>query len=234
MPVGIMLNLLAVVIGGLIGSLVKDRMPQTLKDSLNMIFGLSSMGMGIASIVLMQNMPAVIFSLIAGTCFGLMIHLGDKIMALAGKMQKLMGMEKSGNSAQLVTVMVLFCASGTGIYGSLVSGMNGDHSILIAKSILDLFTAMIFACALGKTVSLIAVPQAVVMLGLFFLAGVIVPLTTPEMINDFKACGGFIMVATGFRILQLKQFPTADMIPAMILVMPLSWLWVTYILPLVG
>ena len=61
-----------------------------------------------------------------------------------------------------------------------------------------------------------------------------VPLTTPAMINDFKACGGFIMLATGFRILQLKQFPTADMIPAMILVMPLSAFWVSVILPLLS
>ena len=48
----------------------------------------------------------------------------------------------------MVTAMVLFCASGTGIYGSLTSGMTGDHSILIAKSILDFLTAMIFACQL--------------------------------------------------------------------------------------
>ncbi len=234
MPVGIIINVLSVVIGGLIGSVVKDRMPERYKENLNMIFGLASMGMGIGSIVLMRNMPAVIFSLIAGTCLGMAVHLGEKITSLAGKMQKMMGMNDSSNAAQLVTVIVLFCASGTGIYGSLVSGMNGDHSILIAKSILDLFTALIFACALGKAVSMIAVPQAVIMLALFFLAGVIVPLTTPEMIDDFKACGGFIMVATGFRILQLKQFPTADMIPAMILVMPLSWAWMTYIIPLLG
>ncbi len=234
MPVGIIINVLSVIIGGLIGSVVKDRMPERYKENLNMIFGLASMGMGIGSIVLMRNMPAVIFSLIAGTCLGMAVHLGEKITSLAGKMQKMMGMNDSSNAAQLVTVIVLFCASGTGIYGSLVSGMNGDHSILIAKSILDLCTALIFACALGKAVSMIAVPQAVIMLALFFLAGVIVPLTTPEMIDDFKACGGFIMVATGFRILQLKQFPTADMIPAMILVMPLSWIWMTYIIPLLG
>jgi hypothetical protein len=40
-------------------------------------------------------------------------------------------------------------------------------------------------------------------------------------------------VATGFRMLKLKMFPTADMIPAMILVMPISFMWVNYVLPLV-
>ncbi len=54
------------------------------------------------------------------------------------------------------------------------------------------------------------------------------------MINDFKACGGFLMLATGFRMVKLKNFPTADMIPAMVLIMPMSCFWVTYILPLVS
>ena len=54
----------------------------------------------------------------------------------------------------LITIIVLFCASGTGIYGSIVAGMSGDHSILISKSILDLFTAAIFACNLGLAVDI--------------------------------------------------------------------------------
>ena len=112
--------------------------------------------------------------------------------------------------------------------------MSGDHSILIAKSILDLPTSMIFACTLGAVVSVIALPQLVIFLALFLGARLIFPLTTPAMINDFKACGGFIMLATGFRIIKVKQFPIADMIPALLLVMPLSWLWATCILPLLG
>ena len=134
----------------------------------------------------------------------------------------------------LVTIIVLFCASGTGIYGSIVSGMSGDHSVLISKSILDLFTAAIFACSLGMVVCMIAIPQLIIFLILFFAATAIFPLTTPGMINDFKACGGFLMLATGFRMVKLKNFPTADMIPAMVLIMPMSWFWVTYVLPLVS
>ena len=90
----------------------------------------------------------------------------------------------------------------------------------------------IFACNLGFVVSAIALPQFVVFSFLFYLAGVIVPLTTSAIIGDFTACGGFLMVATGFRIIQVKMFPTADMIPAMVLVMPISWFWISFIVPL--
>ena len=138
------------------------------------------------------------------------------------------------SSAVLVTALVLFCASGTGIYGSIVAGMTGDHSILLAKSILDFATALIFACTLGIVVSLIAVPQFLIFMALYLLAGAIYPLCTPAMINDFKACGGILLLATGFRMIKVKEFPVADMIPAMALAMPVSYLWTNYIMPLMG
>lgn len=243
MPIGVIINTLSIFIGGIAGAFTGNSLSQQFKENLNMIFGMCAMGMGVSSIILMENMPAVIFSLIAGTTLGLAVHFGDRLNDIAGIMQRAAAkiikptstsMSHEEFMATLVTVIVLFCASGTGIYGSIVSGMTGDHSVLIAKSILDLFTALIFACSLGMVVSLIAIPQAVIFLLLFFCAKLILPLTTPVMINDFKAAGGFIMLATGFRMIKVKMFPTADMIPAMILVMPFSWLWTAFILPLVS
>ena len=110
--------------------------------------------------------------------------------------------------------------------------MTGNVTILLSKSVLDFFTAMIFACSLGLATSLIAVPQLVIFGLLYLLANLIYPLTTPVMINDFKACGGFILLATGLRIARIREFPIADMIPAMILVMPISAVWVNCISPL--
>ncbi len=242
MPVGVLVNALSVALGGVLGALFGGRLSGDFKEKLNMIFGCCSMAMGISTIVLMENMPAVVFSVIIGTALGLALHLGAWIDRAAAGMQRAVsrvlpvhpGLPQAEYNATLVTVIVLFCASGTGIYGSIVAGMTGDHSILIAKSILDLFTALIFACTLGPVVSAIALPQVVIFLSLFACAGAIFPLTTPAMINDFKACGGVLLLCTGFRILKVKDFPIADMIPAMILVMPASWLWAARIAPLVA
>lgn len=241
MPIGVIINTIAIFLGGIAGALLGDKLPEKYKEQLNLIFGLCSMGMGISSIVLMKYMPAVVFALIIGTIVGLVFKLGDKVYELCSKLQKVMirivpkketNMSETEFLATLITVIVLFCSSGMGIYGSLSEGMTGDSSLLITKSILDFFTAEIFACNLGYIVSLIAVPQFVIFTALFLSASFIVPLTTPDMIADFKACGGFLMVAAGFRILKLKMFPVVDMIPAMILVMPFSWFWVNIILHL--
>lgn len=93
---------------------------------------------------------------------------------------------------------------------------------------------MIFACRLGKAVSFIGIPQFAILFAIFCLARVIVPLTTDVMVADFKACGGFVLVSTGLRIMKLKNFPVADMIPAMIIVMLVSYAWTTWLLPLIG
>ena len=241
MPIGIIVNGTAVIIGGLLGTFVGPKLSEGLKANLNLIMGLCAMTMGISSVVQMVNMPAVILAVILGTVIGLAVRLGDRIQAGGLLMQKGISAILPGDQDRtpeykslLVTAIVLFCASGTAIYGSMVSGMTGDHSILLAKSILDLPTSLIFACTLGMVTSFIAIPQMLIFLLLFVLAKVIYPYCTPEMIGDFKACGGVLLLATGLRMMKIKEFPIADMIPAMLLVMPLSSLWTAVILPVVS
>lgn len=99
-------------------------------------------------------------------------------------------------------------------------GMTGDPSILIAKSFLDFFTAMIFACSLGIAVSVISIPLLIIQLTLAWAAALILPLTTPSMMADFSAVGGLLLLATGLRICGIKMFPVVNMLPALLLAMP--------------
>lgn len=240
--IGIIINCLAVIIGGILGMVFGKKMSQEFTAKLNNVFGVCAAGMGISSIVLMENMPPVILAIVLGTVIGLACKLGCLISrageCLQRPVSKLLGnrgsstLPKEEYLSLLVTTIVLFCSSSTGIYGSLDAGMTGNCTILISKSILDLFTAMVFACNLGAVVSVVAAPQFVIFTTLFLAAKAIYPLTTPVMIADFKACGGFLLLATGFRIAKMQEFPIADMLPAMVLVMPLSALWTNCIVPL--
>lgn len=63
MPVGVIINALSVVIGGILGTVAGHKLSPKFKADLTMIFGLCSMGMGISTIANMENMPAVIFPL---------------------------------------------------------------------------------------------------------------------------------------------------------------------------
>jgi hypothetical protein len=237
MPVGVMADMASVILGGIAGTKLKQILTINFRDNLNLILGLCSLGMGISSLVLMEHMPPVILSIIIGTCIGNVLHLEQRIYHAGEKMQNTMGGRDKSTSPEytdlLVTAIVLFCSSGTGIYGAMIEGIAGEHTILIAKSILDFFTAAIFACSLGTAVSFIAIPQGIIFLLLFFLSGRIPSVwMESSIINDFKACGGFILVATGFRMLNMKKFSITEMVPAMVFVMPISYVWIQYIVPL--
>ena len=236
MPVGIIINVAAVVLGGLLGSLFGDKLSDQVKAGLTTVFGLSALSMGIVSVMLMQNMPAVIFAVILGTLIGTLLNIDGTVRRGTGKLLAKLKLGDNIDSRLMVTAIVLFCVSGTGIYGifwnTRKQGGLGDINILIAKSVLDFFTAMIFACQLKKAVMLIGIPQALVMLALFCSAKLILPLTTDVMINDFKACGGIILLATGFTIMMVKEIPVANMILSMVIVMPVSAFWTNVLLPL--
>ena len=120
MPIGVIINALSVVLGGILGSLAGHKLSPRFKAEITLVFGVCSMGMGISTIGLMENMPAVIFSIVIGTGIGLAIHLGEKINAGAGAMQRVISkFIKNSNSElsedefmnTLVTIIVLFCAA---------------------------------------------------------------------------------------------------------------------------
>lgn len=235
LSIGIWIDVLSVIFGGIIGTLLSANLKDEVKTNLNMIFGVCSIAMGINSIILMQNMPAVIFAIVIGTVVGMYLRIGNGILVLGKKMNKITKHFSSGieySQDDLVTAIVLFCAGGTGIYGALTAGISGDESILISKAVLDFFTAIIFACNLKYMVVFIGIPQMIVLSIVYMIAIPIAPYISDIMIWDFKACGGIIMLATGFRILKLKMFPIADMIGALIIVMPLSYIWTNMILPI--
>ena len=96
-----------------------------------------------------------------------------------------------------------------------------------AKAVLDLCTAAVFAVTLGVAVAVIALPMLTVMLVLFFAAGAIAPFVTPEMLQDFISCGGVLTIVAGMRVSGIKQYPIANMIPALLLVLPASAIWQT-------
>ena len=235
--IGPYINSAALLAGSVTGAMLGPRLDKGLRASMPLVFGCASMGLGIAMIVKVKFLAPVTLALVVGTLFGEIIRLETLIQRLAGRAKGLIekvtkpapGLTQAEFLDTFVAILVLFCVSGTGVYGSMSEGMTGDPTLLIVKAILDLFTAAIFAASLGYTVGILVIPQFLIQAALFCSAALIMPLTTPDILADFSACGGLIMLATGFRICGIKPFPVANMIPALVIVMPLSGLWAHYV-----
>lgn len=235
--IGPYVNGATVLVGSLTGGFLGSRLSRNVRNHMPMVFGCASMGLGVAMIVKVHSLPPMVLALVLGSLLGELVQLETVVQKAAGGARTFIErfLKPSANLSQeeflekFVAIMVLFCASGTGIYGAMTEGMTGDPSLLIVKAILDLFTAAIFAASLGYTVATLVVPQFLIQSALFFGAALILPLTTAQMTADFSACGGLIMLATGLRICGIKQFPVANMLPSLFLVMPLSGLWTRYL-----
>ena len=51
---------------------------------------------------------------------------------------------------------MLFCTGSTGILGAIGEGVNGDSTVLLTKSVMDIFAAFAFAAHMGPMIACIA------------------------------------------------------------------------------
>lgn len=236
--IGPYINGAALLIGSLAGGYIGPRFSKDFRLHMPMVFGCTSIGISVAMIVKAKLLAPVALAVILGTVLGEIIHLESGIQKAVGYAIKWVEKitKSSGNIDQkefldkFVPLTVLFCFSGMGFYGSLQEGMTGDPTLLIVKSILDIFTSLIFASTMGYALALLCIPQVIVQTLLYCGATMIVPFTSSDMLGDFSGCGGIILLAVGLRICGIKNLPVANMIPALIIVMPISWAWSTYII----
>lgn len=227
MPIGVLIDSVAILIGGIIGALAGDKIPSRINAALTGIFGLSAVTMGLSLIIQMKYLSAVVLALILGTLIGECINfeqsLSKGLTMLARKLPG--GALSEEQTDNLISMIILFCFSGTGLFGAMNSAISGEHSILIAKAIMDFFTAIIFGATTGYLVGAIAVPQLSVGVLLFCFGNLLLPLLTDFMICDFKAVGGVITMAVGLKISKIRHYQVLNMVPALILVFFMSGLW---------
>jgi uncharacterized membrane protein YqgA involved in biofilm formation len=232
--IGPIVNSAAIVIGSGIGTLLGHKIPLEVQKRMPIVFGLASMGLGIAMFIKLKLLAAVILTLLIGTMLGEILQLEERIKLFAGYLKKVVERFISSPNVSLqhqdymetfMSILILFSMSATGIFGSINEGVTGNPTLLIVKSFLDFFTAAIFAIRLGMPVAMLALPQCLIQLILYFSASSIVPLINASMIADFSAVGGLIMFATGFRICGILNYPIANMIPCLLIAMPVSAMW---------
>lgn len=126
MPIGVVINCLAVLLGGLVGgTALKKVVPEHLKENLPVMFGYCSMAVGVNSVIKAHNLTVVILAVLTGFCIGQLIHLQEwttRFFRWLVKALCLGGREIDMNT--YITLVALFCCSGFGWYGAMTEGTN--------------------------------------------------------------------------------------------------------------
>ena len=231
--IGPLINSAAIVGGTLFGVLLANHLPERMRAGLMPTFALCAVAIGIHMLGNIHYLAVIVMAFILGTALGELLYLEKGVTRAAaaaqGLMQKVFPMKShlSGEefSTQYNSLIVIFCASGLGILGSITEGLNGDYQLLLVKSMMDFLTAMIFGISLGPSIALIFIAQLAVQSSLFLLAKMIMPYMDDVAFADFSAVGGLIMVAVGMRMAGIMNFAVINFLPALLLVVPFSYLW---------
>jgi uncharacterized membrane protein YqgA involved in biofilm formation len=97
------------------------------------------------------------------------------------------------------------------------SGLRGDHSTLLAKSVLDGVMSIVLASTLGPGVMLSAVAILIYQGGIALLAQAVAPYLTNRVITEMSAVGGLLIVGIGLNMIRKQHIPVGDLLPAVFL-----------------
>lgn len=211
---GTIVNVGAIIIGSLIGILIRNGIKDEYKKTVMDGIGLSVIVIGIMGGIKSQNITLVIGSIVVGSILGEIIGIEKKLNGLGDKMEKSFGKEDSDFSKGFVTATLVYCIGAMAIVGSLESGLMNNHNTLFAKSALDGISAVIFASTLGIGVAFSAIPVLIYQGTITFLAGSLKDILTPDVIIEMSAVGGILIMAIGMNILEIKKIRIGNMLPA--------------------
>ena len=240
---GTTINALAVVIGSLVGVLLSkirkksSRLAELPQVALKAI-SLCVIFLGIQGAFDSSKPLVLILSLVTGSILGTILNIDEGLQKLGVYVEKKFVrnqlppqemFELDETIAQrnvaraFVSTTLACCVGALTITAAMESGISQgqEQTLMYAKIVLDLVTAIVFASSFGFGAALAAIPIFVYQGALeimFYYAGPIIPTST---INEMSAAGSIIIIALGLNMLGSAKVKIANLIPAMF--MPLVY-----------
>ena len=217
--IGTLLNAGTVLVGGTLGTILGNRFPQRMQETVFASLGLFTLVIGVSSSLATGNSLIVLGSLLVGALIGEALYIEARLEQFGAWLrQRLAGADEGGHSRFVegfVTASLVFCVGPLTVQGAIEDGLMGDYTKLAIKSMLDGFAALAFATTLGPGV----LASIIVILGfqggLSLLATLGSNVFTAPMLAELTATGGVVLLAISLRLLELKQIRAANLLPAL-------------------
>lgn len=220
---GTIVNFFAIVFGATLGLLFGRFFTDKIRDTVIQGIGLVILAIGLQMALKTDNFLIVIGSIVLGAIIGEIIDIEARIKGLGEFLEKKIAVKGDGKFTKaFVMASLIYCVGSMAILGPLEDGLNGNHSILYVKSMLDGITSIFLAGSMGIGILFSALPvfiyQGLIALSANLLKGVLVP----EIITEMSAVGGLMIFAIGINILGIKELRVGNYLPALIIVIPLA------------
>ncbi len=231
---GTWINVAAIMIGSCVGLFLKRGISDKLGGSLMQAVGLCVVIIGISGALKSEDMIITIVSLAFGALVGESIDIEKKMDTFAQKAEDRFsnGKESGWFVRGFVTASLLFAVGAMAIVGSIESGLNGNHEILITKSLLDFIASIVLTASLGIGVFfsafVILIYQGSITLGSTLLTTLFSSNLT-MVITAMSAAGYILIFGLGLNMLKITKLKIGNFVPAIFF--PI--LYYSLILPLI-
>ena len=229
--IGTIVNVIAIILGGLLGLLLKGGLNERYQDGIIKVMGLSTIFIGasgaLPGLLVVENgaltgVPveetlSMILSLALGTLVGEWLDFDDKLETLGAWLkEKATRGDDSRFIEGFVTASLTVCIGAMAIVGSIQDGLVGDPSTLFTKSILDFIIVIIFASTYGKGAVFSALPVGVLQGSVTVCAGLLSPLFSPPVIANLSFLGSMLIFCVGVNLAFGRRFRVANMLPSLV------------------
>ena len=219
--IGTIVNTSTILIGSILGSIIKKGIKQQYQDALLNAMGLAAVALGINTLV--QNMPnskfpvLFILSLAIGSLFGYIVDLDKRFQNLTGRFAS-----SGSNLAQgLSTGIMLFCIGTLSILGPIESALHGNYTFLFTNATLDFVTSMVLASTYGIGIAIAAGVLFLWQGGIYLLATCVASSLSADLLTEVSILGGILIFSSGLSILKVKDLKALNMLPS--LLVPVIW-----------
>lgn len=209
------INAIAVVIGCFVGLLLKKKITPQFKQIVMLSAGIITLILAIDMAVESPNVLIMLFAIIIGGFTGYALKIEDRILSLGNKLDKGEGSDGSFGKGFL-NASLLFCSGAMSIVGSINAGTTGEMDLILIKSVMDGFMAVVFAANYGIGVMLAAV-SIIIYQGFFTLsASLLAPVLGDIGIQAIASTGGALLIMIALNLLELKEVKTGNFLPALL------------------
>lgn len=217
--IGVWVNGLAVVVGGLLGCLLRGGIEEKYRQTINYGLALCVVIIGVGGALKTQETLVMILSVVVGSAIGELLRIEDGINRLGEWAQSRFSRGDNGFAAGFVNASLLFCVGAMAVVGSLEAGLQNRPDTLLAKAALDGVFSIILASGFGPGVIFSAVPLTLYQGGIALLAGVLSPLLTDALINEMSAVGSLLIIGIGINSMNLttERIRVGNMLPAIVI-----------------
>lgn len=217
--IGVMVNVLTVLIGSVVGLLLKRGIPERVTEALMTGIGLCTIFIGVSGALEGDNTLVLILSMAIGSVIGTLLDIDHQLNRLAEYVERRFKQEngKITVAEGFVTASLLFCVGAMTIVGSLQAGLTGDCEMLYTKATLDLISSCVLSASLGVGVLLAVFFVFGFQGGLVLLARFIAPFLTEYAIAEMTCAGSVLIIALGLNLIGVTKIKVANYLPVILI-----------------